>query len=159
MWRLLAAVWINSSNWKKSKYSSSGEWTNKLWVFFSRTLLSNERGWNMTRNNMEKPQKHYAKGKKSNTKDYILWFHSCVILEKAKRRWQKDQWLPGAAAGGGSPGIQGSFWCRKKHSLCWLKWSHNFINLPAFIKLHTQHEWILLHINDVLIFKDFFFNE
>lgn len=81
----IAAIFVNSPNWRHLRYPSAGEWINKLchthamgyyWATKSNQLLIHTTTW-LNLNN-------YAEWKKLDKHIHILWFHLYKILEDTK---------------------------------------------------------------------------
>ena len=64
----------NSQRVETTQCPSTDEWKNKRGVSYNRIPSGHKNGWSTdTCYNTDEPWKHYAKRKKSDTKDYILY--------------------------------------------------------------------------------------
>ena len=77
-----------NQNPKQLKSSKTDEWKNKMFLLtpFNRVLFNHKKKWSADMYyNMDKPWKHYAKWKESQTKSpYIGWFHLYEISRMGK---------------------------------------------------------------------------
>ena len=93
IWTCMFTTWFSRANkWKQPKCPLTDEWMNNTWYYIHEhySVLKRNRVVQMA-----EPQKYYAKWKKPNTKEHIIYdviYIACQ--EKAYRERQKvDLWL------------------------------------------------------------------
>lgn len=87
---VIAALFvIIAPNWKKSRYSSMGEWLNKLIHLYHRILLRNQKAQMIdTQNNLDGSPENYIEWEKANPKmSPTVWFH-LFIYSILFLKWQ-----------------------------------------------------------------------
>ena len=70
----ITPLFVTDKKWKQSKCPSANEWINKMVYPYNVILFSHKKEWsNYIYYNMDEPWKHYAKWKKPDTKDHIVY--------------------------------------------------------------------------------------